>query len=320
MLKSALTSLLIILLFVSTLGYTLKRLENPEFLIDQSRKANLYGRLTNQAHYLIPKETLEAIGFDKEETREIVIKVIDAETFYRVLEDYLNAAVQYLNGRSDQFQFSYNLVPLKQKAADEIAQKYLAKYAALPVCEPKDLTTWKPEKEFPSCQIAEEKVKNNDIERIFKKRATDGLASLPEAISVNGPNQGLKNARDLIWRADQVITITWWLTALTTLLMLLILRARALRPLAVAFITVGSLQIGFSLIAWDWMARAVGEFLGGSDAKTLVPIIADILASILEILKTTLGNISIIMFGLGLMFLVLAIVDWLHRPRQSQIN
>jgi hypothetical protein len=317
MLKSTLSFFLIILLFLSTLGYTAKSLENPEFLVEQSRKANLYGRLTNQVQLIVPKETQEATTLSKEEMTEIIITVIDAETFYTVLEEYLTAVMGYLKGSSDGLQFSYSLTSIKQKAADEITQKALAKYAALPVCGQKELSTWDPEKEFPTCKLPEGNVKDNDIERIFKKSATEGVANLPEAISVTNPSESLKSARGVVMRTNQIVTIVWGLTALIVALMLLLLRAKAFRPLAVTFIIVGLLQIGFSLIAWDWIARAVGELFSGSDAAAVAPIIADIVATVLEILKTTLGNISIVTLGIGVMFLVLAIVHWFHRPKEQ---
>lgn len=317
MLKSFLSFLLIILLFLSTLGYAAKNLENPEFLIEQSRKTNLYGRLTGQIQTMVPKETQDGTKLSKEEMTEIIIKVIDAETFYKVLEQYLNATLGYVSGKSEQLNFSYDLATIKQNAVEEITQKALAKYAALPVCQQKELGSWDPEKEFPTCKLPEGNVKDNDIERIFKKSATEGISSLPANISVTEPSESLQRTRKTVMTVNQIVTVVWGLTVLIVALMLLLLRGKAFRPLAVTFIIVGLLQIGFSLIAWDWIARAVGEFFGGSDAAALAPIITDIVATILEMLKTTLGNISIVTLGIGVMFLVLAIVHWFHRPKQQ---
>ncbi len=318
MLKSFLSFLLIILLFLSTLGYTAKNLENPEFLIEQSRKTNLYGRLTGQIQSMVPKETQDGTKLSKEEMTEIIINVIDAETFYKVLEQYLTVTLGYVTGKSDELNFTYDLTTVEQDAVEEITQKALAKYAALPVCQQKDLSSWDPEKEFPTCKLPEGNVKDNEIERIFQKSATEGINTLPANISVTNPSEGLKSTRKAVIMVNQIVTIVWGLTALIVALMLLLLRGKAFRPLAVTFIIVGLLQIGFSLIAWDWIARAVGEFFGGSDAAAIAPIITDIVATVLEILKTTLGNISIVTLGIGVMFLVLAIVHWFHRPKPQQ--
>ena len=108
--------------------------------------------------------------------------------------------------------------------------------------------------------------------------------------------------------ALSIIKGVWLVTLLVVGLFLLISRSRAFVTLAWSFILVGIFEVGFGLIAWDWLGRLISEnFTNGSESQ-LAPVAIDLSAGILEIFKSTLGNISVIMLIVGVTSLLLAII------------
>ncbi|MEK7535386.1 MAG: hypothetical protein AAB563_03230, partial [Patescibacteria group bacterium] len=67
-------------------------------------------------------------------------------------------------------------------------------------------------------------------------------------------------------------------------------------------------------VGWDWITKTIGDFVGGSgEAKSIAPIIIDLVSVILGAMKTVMGNISIGFLISGGVLLVLGIIGKIHR-------
>ena len=103
------------------------------------------------------------------------------------------------------------------------------------------------------------------------------------------------------------------------IIMMAIFRSRAFIPIAISLLFVGIIQIGFGMIAWDWIGTAVSDYFAGYDNSQLAPLVTDIAGAMLEVLKIALGNLTIVILGLGATLLVLGIVSGI-RGKKSIVS
>jgi len=237
---------------------------------------------------------------------EVVKKTVDGKRFYDFSELVTNAYLDYLTGRTDKLTYSYDLRPVRSKLADELTVRLQKKYNALPICQANQLSTWEISSTLPNCRLSNES--QTDTNR--------NLANLSQQISQMVPNQlkvveaprSVRQWQPSVVLALSIIKGVWLVTLLVVGLFLLISRSRAFVTLAWSFILVGIFEVGFGLIAWDWLGRLISEnFTNGSESQ-LAPVAIDLSAGILEIFKSTLGNISVIMLIVGVTSLLLAII------------
>jgi hypothetical protein len=312
MIKTFLSFPLILLLFLSTLAYTVYRLESPTFLSGQAREVNLYGRLSNQLEGVMPKEISEGLPLSKSDIADVIRSSIDGPIFYDFLDKFLTSELDWLTGRTDQLAFSYSLAAVKHKAQDALAAKLTAQYSSLPACKPTELKNWENDQGIPTCKLPETKVASRDINRVMVAGATKSLADIPDTVTISGDGQA--KARTKIIMVLKGVTIVWAVTALFLALYIIILRRRAFWPLAGIFLVVGLLQIGFSLIAWDWLARTISDSLNGKIDGSILPLVIDLIGATLEVFKTILGNLSIFFLVSGGALLVLAVINKIRKP------
>ncbi len=308
--KTLLSLILVFLLSVSSLGYVAKRLQNPEFLISQAREVNFYGRLSSQLGENLPDGFIEGYPLTKEETTAVITEAVDADTFYGFMEVYVGAYLDYLTGQSETVTFQYNLVPTKERLVEAMATKLIAKYQSLPTCTAEQTRSWDIEKAFPNCQLPPGSIEDGSVNSQLKSQLTKNVNQLPDEVNSNqsvGNDNGMRN---IVKIANIAINISWIATLLVILLMLLVWRRKAFIPLAISLLFVGLIQVGFSLVAWDWIAQnisdaLVGKFGGGGQ---LAPLAIDMAGVALDVLKKTLDNLTIIIIGSGAAMLVLGII------------
>lgn len=312
MIKTFLSFPLIVLLFLSTLAYTVYRLENPAFLSGQAREVNLYGRLSNQLETVLPKELSDGLPLPKSDIAEVIRSSIDGPVFYDFLDKFLTSELDWLTGRTDQLAFSYSLSGVKHKAQDALAAKLIARYSSLPACKATELKNWENDQGIPTCKLPETKVASRDVDRVMIASAAKSLADIPDTVTISG--EGQASARTKVVMILKGVTITWAATAIFLALYLVILRRRAFWPLAGIFLVVGLLQIGFSLIAWDWLARTISDSLTGKVDGSILPLLVDLVGVTLEVFKTILGNLSIFFLVSGGVLLVLAVINKIRKP------
>lgn len=318
MLKSLLNFLLVLLLFVSTLGYVGHQILQPDFLANQAEKVNLYEQATSQLIALLPKDAAQDSPLSASETEAVIKKALDANTFYRSLHLINNGYVNYLAGRTKEISYNIDLTETKNRLTDETAALFITKYRELPACQPTELKTWDATNSFPSCQLPATNVRSGDVERLLTEQASKVTANLPSNLKGPIPNEGLATARDRMATALRVITVIWLITLGVTLLYALVWRRRAFLPLAFIFIMVGILQVGFSLLAWDWLKRLIVDLLHSPDtSQGLVTIITTLTDDVLQTLKTLMGNISIITLSIGGLFLILWGFTRFSRPKSA---
>lgn len=315
--RALLNLVLIVLLFLSTLGFVFNRVTDAGFVAGQARVTNLYGRLTTQIETTLPKQFTENSGLTGEDLSTIVRDSIDADTFYTTLEGYLRSQMDWLTSKSDSNNFSFNLAPIKESAVERITEKQLIQYNKLPACTGEQARLWSLEDGLPECRLSNS---DDNIEQALRASTEEGLAELPATLSTPPPSEEMQRSREVVTKASQITLIVWLLTAGIIALYILLLRQRAFFPLATTFILVGLLQVGFSLIAWDWLGRVVTEsFQNQEGYGELIPLLVDVATTILTVLKRSLGNISIITLSIGVLFLVLGIVSAIHRPKKKEI-
>ncbi|MEX1123764.1 MAG: hypothetical protein WEC81_01165 [Patescibacteria group bacterium] len=300
--------LLVGLLFISSLGYVAKRLENPEFLTDQTRKANLYGRVSGQLDTVLPNDFISGLPLDKKEVAEVIKDSITADEFYKFIGVYSKGYLDYWDGQSDDIKIDYSLTGVKDRANTSLNDKLTAKYDRLPICTVDQARGWDLTREFPNCRLSDGTVSDDSIKQQIGSLVTKTLSDLPDKITVDGADQKQQANRNLFSMVNTAIKVSWIATLVLILLMIIIFRRKAFFPLAISLLFVGLIQVGFSLVAWDWIAQNIGDALTGKNAGQLAPLGLDVAAAILEVLKTTLGNVTIITLGAGVTMLVLGIV------------
>lgn len=314
--RALMNLLLVGLLFLATLGFVFNRLTDAKFIASQARETNLYGRLTTQIETTLPKQFTENSGLTGEDLSTIVRDSIDADTFYTTLEGYLKSQMDWLTGKADNNNFSFNLAPIKESAIERITQKQLIEYNKLSACTAEQARLWSVENGLPQCRLSNA---DDNIEQALRSSTEEGLSDLPATLSTPPPSEELQRAKGVVTKANQITLIVWLMTAGIISLYILLLRQRAFFPLATTFILVGLLQVGFSLIAWDWLGRIVTEsFQKQEGYGALIPLVVDVVTTILNVLKRSLGNISIITLSIGVLFLVLGIVSAIHRPKKKE--
>jgi len=312
--KHFLSIILVGLLFLTTLGYTLSRAQDPDFLARQARQVNLYGRLSSQLPDLLPKYLTENSPLSREEWAEVVRASVDGATFYAFLDGLLRAEIDWLTSVSNELNYAYSLSTVKEKAQTELTQKLLTRYQNQITCKPTELRDWQDAQGVPKCKLPPSNVKSSDVERLMSAAAAKSLAGVPSSVVITSTN-GQHQARIIATKIIRAITFIWIVTAIFLALYWVILRSRAYFSLAFIFLTVGLLEIGFSLIAWDWLLKNVSDWLAGKLEGNLTPLVIDFLGAILKILQTILGNASILTLSFGAAMLLLAIYSKIRRPK-----
>lgn len=306
--KTLLSIVLVFLLFVGSLGYVAKRLQNPEFLVAQAREVNVYGRLSEKLGTTLPEGFIEGYPLTPEELTSVITTTIDADTFYDFLQVYAGSYVTYLSGKSETLNIQYNLTEIKGRLVESLATKLSAKYQNLPTCTAEQTRNWDIKEEFPSCKLPPGSVKDSSIDSQLKSQLTEQVNQLPDEVNVNQTPDDKNGVRNIIMVANTVINIVWIATLLLILLMLLVFRRKAFIPLGISLLFVGIVQVGFSLVAWDWIAQNIGDSIAGYGSSELTPLALDMVAVLLDVLKRTLGNLTIMILGAGGALLVLGIV------------
>ena len=294
MIKSFFILLLTTLLFLATFGYVVYRLQDPQFVVDQSRSVNLYGRLVSNIGGFLQADDSEKTGLDNADMTDVLKSGIDGEHFYGFEQKALDAYLPWLTGKNDTLSFSYPLQETKQKLENEATAKILAKYDNLPMCTSAQLRDWSFDSGLPSCQLAPGTLKAKSINNLASQLATKLTEGIPDSISTSQPPSSLQSARVNIALAFKIIYAIWGTTLLLTLIYLLVFRSSGLISLGICLLLVGLLQIAFSLVGWDWITKTIGDFVSGSgEAKSIAPVVIDLVSVILGAMKTVMGNISI---------------------------
>ncbi len=314
MLRALATMIVINLLFLSSLAWTLGRLQNPDFLVERSKDINLYGRLSEQLVKLLDQSDKPVLGLSAASQGEIIATAVPPEEFYLFLDQYLTATLGYLTGQKDDLTFHYPLTKTKERIESSATDRILADYYNLPDCRSIQLKDWRFDVELPVCQLPSSSTGQNDITRLANRLVENQLSSLPDEFSVTGPSDKLITARQVISKLTRLFQLVWLATALAVAGYLLVWRRKALFGLATACLTVAVVEVGFSLIAWDWLARTVNELIGGSGSAGLTITLIDLVATLMEVMKTIWGNLAIGFFGAGAGFLVLGVAYRFKKP------
>lgn len=316
MIKSLLSFILIILLFLASLGFVVYQLQDPEFVVSQAREVNLYGRLAENVGALLPESQEKDYGLTSADITDVLKNTVDGSQFYGFMSAGGNAYLPWLTGKTNELKFSYDLTSTKQKLTEAVAAKIRSKYDNLAICTQSQLRQWSFDNSLPSCQLAAGTLQARSINNQIQQLATKLVNNLPDAISPGPPSSGLLATRDKIALVFKAIYTTWVLTALIILLFLIIYRFKGFLSLAVTFLIVGVLQVAFSLVGWDWIGRTIGDLISGSSgAKSILPIIIDIVSVILGAMKTIFGNISIGFLVTGVVLLMIGIIAKIHQPK-----
>ncbi len=320
MIKSFCVLLLSILLFFSTLGYVVNRLGDSKFVVEQARSVNLYGRLVGNIGQLLPAGQTKSFGLDNTDVTDIIKSAIGADQFYDFTESFLDAYLPWLTNKTESVVFSYELRSVKQRLADSAASKILTNYNSLPLCRSAELRDWNFEQGLPSCQLPEGTLKSKSVANLANLAATKLTEGIPDSLSVSQSPSQLLTIRANVTLANKIVQTIWGATLLMMLLYWLIWRASGLISLSICFLLVGILQIVFSLVGWDWLTKTASDFVDGTGgAKSIAPVIIDLVAVILGVMKTTLGNISIGFLVSGGILLVLGIVTKLKTAKFIQL-
>lgn len=308
--------ILIWLIFLSSLGFAIYQLQKPGFLAEQARDVRLYERVAGQIDNLTKSgESDIKLPFTQEETKEILVKAIDADTFYKELNDASNAYLAYLIGREETVNYQFNLTTPKQNLENALTDKLLAKYRALPTCDAAGLKGWRADNGLPDCQLSSSNVQSNDVERLFRVQAQQITKDLPEQIQAKTTPK-LIEIRTHLTRSYQIVKTIWLVTLAFLLLYLILFRTRGFLSLATTLIIAGALEIGFSLIGWEWLRRNITDLIANGDQLTS-SIVGDLTATLVEVLKTVMGNLSIITLSAGGLCLILGVFFRFRRVKEE---
>lgn len=316
MIKSFFIFLLTILLFLASLGYVVYRLQNPDFVVAQSRSVNLYGRLVGNVGQFLPTDELINLGLTNTDVTDILKSGLDGEQFYDLTGVVLGAYLPWLTGQTDSLSYSYELGSVKQKLTEATEAKLLAEYYSLPLCTAVQLRNWSFDSGLPSCQLVAGTLQAKSITNSANLAATKLTEGIPDTLSASQASSTLLAVKIKVALAFKIIYAIWGATLLFGLLYLLIFRSSGFISLAICFLLVGLLQIAFSLVGWDWITKTIGDFVGGSgEAKSIAPIVIDLVSVILGAMKTVMGNISIGFLVSGVVLLVLGIISKIHKAK-----
>lgn len=305
------------LLFLSSLSFTLWRLQDPEFLIQRAKDINLYGRLSEPLVKFLDsaKPSSDGQGFGLQ--AEIIIQAIPPEEFYLFLEQFLTATLGYLTGQKDDLTFRYSLSASKERVELATTDRLLAEYRALPTCQTKQLKGWDFDEQLPDCQLAASGGGQTDITRLANQLAKSQLAGLPNDVTIEEPSDKLIAARAVVSNLTRLFQLIWFSTVAGIVGYIIVWRRRAWFGLAAACLSVGIIEVAFSLIAWDWLAKSVQELIGGSQSLEMTAALIDLTAVLLEVMKTIWGNLAIGLLSAGAVFLVLGLASRLPKPAKA---
>lgn len=305
MIKSFFSFALVALIFVSTLGLIVIKLENPTYLNEQLRRVNLYGRLTGNLTQLLPEDVAKDTPFTPDDVAEIITAAVPADTFYQFSDSFLTAELEWLTSKKGTLNWQYDLLVVRGRLKEKAVDRLLSKYHDLPVCTATQLRGWQAETGLPPCQLPEGNVRSNDLPLLFGQQVEKILEPVPAQLSITEPTAAMKEFRFQLTAVTRFIHIIWGMTVALILLFLLILRRRAFFALAVAFLFAGVLEAAFSLIAWDWVGKLVVDML--PEKAIGLPLIVNGVTALLAILKTVIGNISIALLITGGFFILLGL-------------
>jgi hypothetical protein len=322
--KGLFNLVLIGLIFLSSVAYTLYKLEDPNFLAEQARKVNLYGRISNQFDNFMPEDFNFVFSLTKEETKSILTYAVDGQTFYDFLGKYLTVNVDWLTGKTNDYNFTYDVTAIKNRARDRSTEIAITRYNNLPLCQANQLRTWNATTAFPVCRLSNtasttqsdvENMLSTQINTFFTSTNEQGQPIITDTMKLTQPSSELSSWKNSVSTITKGMYITWLITLGFLILYLLVLRRRAFWPLAIIFLIVGLLQIGFSFIAWGWLARALADAFTGTSAASMSSVIADAIGVTMEVLKTIMGSLSIYTLGIGGIMLILAIFFAVKKPK-----
>ncbi len=306
MFRSLINFLLIVLLFVSTLGFVAYQSTKPAFLVAQAQRVHLYQQITGQIGNFIPKDSLKGLPLSSDQMSAVMTSAVDASTFYSLLAGVAASYLDYLTGRTAIFHYSLNLQPVKAKIITQGSSAVIAQYQALPLCQSSQLKGWDAKNSFPSCQLPPTNLQSRDVNQLLGAQITNLVGQLPDRYTAPAASEGLKTARDRVSALMKMVRLSWLVTTGLVLLTLAIWRRRAFAELAVIFLIAGLLEVAFSLVAWDWLKRLIVDLINHpGQSQALVTIVGTLVDDIIQTLKTIMGNLSIITLSVGGAFLIL---------------
>ncbi|QQG49930.1 MAG: hypothetical protein HZB70_03995 [Candidatus Berkelbacteria bacterium] len=310
MFKTLFGLLLVALIFTSSLGFTVNKVKNPEFINHQVREVNLYGRLSANLPNILPDELFSSSPFAREDFADILTSAVDSQTFYAFTDKASVAYLNWLTGETTNLDFSYDLASFKVKAREKAVDRLLSKYDNLPTCNDKQIKAWGTTEGLPSCKLPSDNVRSNDIAGLLGNQVDTVLATLPNELSAK-ESPALVDVRQNVINVLRFVKLVWGITIAILLLYLVVWRRRAFLSLAFIFLLTGLIEAAFSLIAWDWVGRIVIDLLP-SNSSPFLPLIVDVTTAVLEVLKRSLSSLSIVLLVIGAAFLLLWIF---YRPR-----
>lgn len=312
MLKGLFNFVFIWLLFFSSLAFTVYQIQRPNFLASEVKEAELYERLTSNIGAILPAEAKNSLPFSDGELKEIVTEAVPKEAFYNLTTAISDSYLEYITSREASLNFNYPLEPVKSGLITAVTAKTQAKYAALPVCKSNQLKGWSIDGRFPDCQLPSSDPRSAQVNGLLAQQASQLTAEWPDYISAPEPTESLVQARDQVSQVMKVVRIIWGITLGFLLLYLLIFRSRAFLSLAAIFILAGALEIGFSLIGWQYVAEVIVGLLN-SPGQNMAGLTADMVGILAEILRRIMSQLGIISLVIGGSFLVIGIISHFHK-------
>lgn len=307
MLKLLLNPILVVLIFLSSLGLVVIKLENPQLITDQARAIDLYGRISGDLPSIIGNS--QSSGLTKDQLKTVITESIDAPTFYDFFSKLITQQTNYLTGKSDDPHFQYSLSPFKDKLKDNLANQLSSQYENLPTCKQQQLKSWSFDNGLPVCRLESGAVKQSDVDLLISQQATKFTDTLPTNLTVEGNPQ----ARAITMKATKIINLIWLITAGFILLYLVIFRFSGLFSIGVILLFVGLIEIGFSVIGWDWIGRIITDAVNIGGDKTVASLVVTLVTAVMNVLKTFMGNLSIITLGTGAFCFVVGLVGRIHK-------
>ncbi len=301
MIKSFFSFILIALLFASSIGVTVHRVKDPEFLGEQVRTANMYGRLSETLPKLLDDKMLEGTGFTKDDLASVITGSIDSKVFYDFADTAALAYLPWLTGEKNELAFRYDTSNLKSNIRDRAVDRMLAKYAGLPVCSAGQVKSWSTDNGLPPCQLPPTNVRSNDVARLFGEQIDTLIVKIPGEI-VGKESPQLIESRSRVTVALRGIQLTWIITFVAFFLFLALLRRHAFLSLAFIFLLTGLIEAVFGLIAWDWVGKIVIDSMPDKTSAVL-PVMIDVATTGLDVLKHALADFSVILIVVGAAFL-----------------
>lgn len=318
MLKTLLSFLIILLLFISTIGYVAYQVTRPGFLVKSAEDVHLYEQATAQASTFLPKDALGNLPLTTGEIQTVLAKSIDANTFYTDLGKVSDGYLDYLTGRSDQLKFKLDLRPIKDNLEQQATAVVVADYQALPTCQTNQLHNWNATSEFPKCQLPSGNLNASDVTNLLANQVAQAVSPLPNFWQSGTPSQSLSQTRARVMQVLELVRITWLSTLIVILLYILIGRRRAFLPLAFIFLIAGALEVAFSFVAWDFLKKFIVDLLSQpGTSQQLLGLMNAIADDLTQTLKTIFGNLSIVTLSIGGFFLILWAFTRFARPKKE---